>query len=215
MKEHWQTAIVALVLALCTWYVVTGREKVETWIHVPIEMIGASDDVIIHDGLVNQIEVRVRGPKELVRSLKAQEIGYPLDISGLQAGVNSIELIPSLIDISGAYEIMEMRPAHLLLTADRMITKTVPVSVKWPHEKDLNPDYMLKKMTVSPENVQLLGPESSLKLLDKVDLILEETFKELVPSHWSSNLPIVLDSPIKASPSVVRIDLSILFQNQL
>lgn len=209
MRIHWQSAALAFVLALFTWYGVTGREKVETWIPVPVEMIGAQKGVVIHEGFVNQIEVRVRGPKELVRSLKEQKLGYPLDVSELKVGQNSIELEPSRIDISKAYEIMEMRPTRLLLAVDRESAKNVPVQLVWTGEDALNGDYQLKEVKLTPAFVELVGPESVLARIEAVDVTLETSFEDVVPENWGADLPVIVDPGIEARPGLVRVELEL------
>jgi YbbR domain-containing protein len=209
MTIRWQFAALALVLAIFTWFLVTGREKVESWVPVPVEMIGAQEGLIIHEGLVNQLEVRVRGPKELVRSLKEQKLGYPLDVSSLKVGKNSIELDPAKLDISEAYEIMEIKPPRMLLTVDRMSTRNVPVHVTWTSEDKLNKDYVLKEIQVSPAFVTLTGPESLLKPIDEAGLELDQTFADRVPERWGVDLPLLFEEGVEAKPGLVHVQLSL------
>ena len=35
MWNNWQYRVLAILLALACWYVVSGQEKVETWLEVP------------------------------------------------------------------------------------------------------------------------------------------------------------------------------------
>lgn len=207
MKIRWQTASLALVLAIFTWFLVTGREKVESWIPVAVEMIGAQEGLIIHEGLVNQLDVRVRGPRELVRSLKEQKLGYPLDVSTLKVGKNAIEMDPENLDISDAYEIMEIKPPRLLLTVDRMSKKSVPVTVTWTGEESLNRDYKLVELGVTPAFVALDGPESLLEPMTEAHVVLEKTFEEEVPERWSTDLPVITPEGVEATPGLVHIEL--------
>lgn len=209
MKVHWQTAVLATFLAIFTWYLVTGREKVETWITVPVEMLGAQEGMIIHEGFVNQLEIRVRGPRELVRSLNEQKLGYPLDVSELKVGQNSIELDSSLLGLSKAYEIMEFKPSRLILALDRESTKNVPVDLVWAGEKKLNPDYKLKKVKITPALVELVGPESVLKETEAVEVTLAASFEDKVPATWSTDVPVILEPGIEAKPGLVRVELEL------
>ncbi len=207
MKIRWQTAILSLVLAVFTWYLVTGREKVESWIPVPLEMVGTQEGLIIHEGLVNQIEVRVRGPRELVRSLKEQKLGYPLDVSELKVGNNAVELDPSLLDISEAYEIMELKPALLMLAVDRVMEKRVSVRLDWQGEGELHQDYQLEEVKITPAFVQLVGPQSVLVGIEQVEVNLKDSFGGNVPETWGTDLPVSITEGVESRPGLVRVDL--------
>ncbi len=209
MKIRWQTATLALVMAIFTWYLVTGREKVESWIPVPLEMVGTQEGLIIHEGLVNQIEVRVRGPRELVRSLKEQKLGYPLDVSELKVGNVAVELDPSLLDISEAYEIMELKPAHLMLAVDRVMEKRVSVGLAWLGENKLHQDYQLEEVKITPAFVQLVGPQSVLEDMVQVKVNLKDSFGDDVPETWGTDLPVITAEGVESRPGLVRVDLKL------
>ena len=65
-----------------------------------VEMTNAPKDLTIRKGLVSKIEVRVRGPKGLVRSLDRRKWTYSLDVSRLKVGENLVDIDRERIPLS-------------------------------------------------------------------------------------------------------------------
>ncbi|WP_022661586.1 CdaR family protein [Paucidesulfovibrio longus] len=209
MTIRWQTMLVAFLLAVSTWYLVTGREKVETWIPLPVEMTNTPAGLVIQKGLVKHIEVRVRGPKGMIGTLDFKKLAYPLDVSSLKVGENLIDLDADKVPLSRAYEIVELKPDRLILTVDREAVKTVPVVVDWTGADNLHHDLQLVELRATPAFVELHGPASELKKLDEARVRMDTQFEEDSPRSWSEDLPVLLPESVKAQPGLVRVDLEI------
>ena len=209
MTVRWQYAVLALVLALFTWYLVTGREKVEVWVPMTVELINVPDGLLIQSGLVNKIEVRVRGPKGLVRSLDEKKLAYSLDAGKLKTGENLIEFKADKIPLSRAYEVVEIKPTRVILSVDRITTKTVPVKPVWSAEESLAGNYHVTSLTVAPDHVELKGPQSTLKNMEEVEAILLTGFEGEIPSEYSEEVPIFAPDEVESNPGHVKVDLQI------
>ena len=80
MWNNWQYRVLAILLALACWYVVSGQEKVETWLEVPLEFVNLPPQMEITSGLVSKLQVRIRGTSNQVRSLNVGRLAYKLDL---------------------------------------------------------------------------------------------------------------------------------------
>ena len=209
MTVRWQYAILALVLAVFTWYLVTGREKVEVWMPMTVELINVPDGLLIQEGLVNKIEIRVRGPKGLVRALDDKKLVYSLDAGKLKSGENLIEFKAEKIPLSRAYEVVEIKPSRTILSVDRMTTKTVPVNPVWSAEESLAGNYHLVSVTVQPDHVELKGPQNMLKHMDEVEAILMTGFDDDIPPEYSEEVPVFAPDEVESNPGTVRVTLEI------
>ena len=58
-------ALLSLVIATGLWYLVVGRDHVETQVELRVEYRGLPEGLIIREGMVNHISVRLRGSAEL------------------------------------------------------------------------------------------------------------------------------------------------------
>jgi hypothetical protein len=63
--------------------------------------------------MISTVEVRVRGPKGLVRSLDAKRLSYPLDVSSLKPGDNVIDIDSEKMPFSRAFEVVEIKPTQV------------------------------------------------------------------------------------------------------
>lgn len=204
MLKNWKDIAIALALAILTWYFITGREKVEAWVDMNVEMTNAPKDLTIRKGLVSKIEVRVRGPKGLVRSLDRRKWTYSLDVSRLKVGENLVDIDRERIPLSMAYEVMEIKPSRLILSVDRLTKKTVPVVAEW--RGALNPDYRLLEIKTQPELVEIHGAEKQVRQMAQARVVAQVDF-DVPPSVWSDDVPIKLTDGVEANPGQVRVTM--------
>lgn len=202
--RNWQTIILSVALAVFTWFLVTGREVVESWVDMPLVMTNPSEGLIIEDGLVDKIQIRLRGPKGLVNNLSSQNLSYPVDVSNLKIGERVVEIETSKIPLSSTYEIIEVKPNRLKLKVDRRISKKIAVEAAWAG--NLNSDYQLQEVAASPDLVILRGPETMLRKISKTRVVLNEDFPEDVPRSWAEDVALELPEEIEASPGQVRVE---------
>lgn len=209
MNVRWQHAALALVLAIFTWYLVTGRERVETWMPLSVEMVNVPQGLIVHKGLVSKVEVRLRGPRGLVRTLDEKKLVYSLDAGKLKVGENLVEFSAEKIPLSRAYEVAEIKPSRIILTVDRIVAKTVPVVVAWEDQDDLDKNYKLVEMRATPDHVELKGPESVLRKIERADARLFAAFEGEPPRDHAEQVPIAAPDEVEANPGVVRVDMTL------
>ncbi|MGL1863902.1 MAG: CdaR family protein [Pseudodesulfovibrio sp.] len=204
MTKNWQTMLLALALAIFTWFLVTGRGVVETWVEIPLVMTNPPEGVIIGDGLVDKIQVRLRGPKGLIGNLSSQKLTYPLDVSKLKIGQQVVEIEASKLGLSATYEIIEIKPNRLKLMVDRRISKKIALEPAWTGK--LNTDYKLLEVIVAPDLVEIRGPETVLRKISKAKVVMQEDFPEEVPRNWVEDVGIELPEAVESSPGQVRVE---------
>ena len=170
MWNNWQYRVLAILLALACWYVVSGQEKVETWLEVPLEFVNLPPQMEITSGLVSKLQVRIRGTSNQVRSLNVGRLAYKLDLGKINAGTNVIPLVPESMTITSAVEVVEISPTRLELVADVVVSKTVPVKLDWTGLP--GDDVQFKNATVFPDQVTVTGFASALESVDSISTAL-------------------------------------------
>jgi YbbR domain-containing protein len=204
MLKNWKDICIALALAILTWYLITGREKVEAWVDMSVEMTNAPEGLIIRKGLISRIEVRVRGPKGLVRSLDRRKWTYSLDVSRLKVGENLVDIDRERIPLSMAYEVVEVKPSRLILSVDRLAKKELPVTAEW--RGALPRDFRLLEVKTVPEMVEVRGAERLVRPMTQVRVLLQNDF-ENPPASWTDDVPIKLAEGLEANPGQVKMTL--------
>lgn len=211
MGHKRQIALVALVLAVFSWYLVTGRERVETWVDIPVEMTNPPKGLIILEGMANTLNIRLRGPKGLVRGVAADVPRYTLDLKSLEAGENVIPFKPENLALSNAIEVMEVRPARINLVVDRQAERMAEVVPQW--EGELAEDYRFLSAKARPASVRILGPESKIQEMDEVST---ETVSvsEVPPQNLTREVGLVMPEEVEADPPRVQAEFRFGFKRK-
>mgnify|MGYP006428390235 CR=1 FL=1 len=206
MKIHknWQYQLLALLLAFFTWYLISGRERVETWVQMPIELVNLPERLVIREGMVNRLEVRVRGPKSLVRALNTKDLAYTMDMSGLEQGRQTLALQQQNIPISRALRVMEIRPSRVELLVDQVKAKTVPVTIDWTAELDA--DFQFIEGETEPQRVELEGPSNLVAPLETVPT-KPVTVHGKRPRQWQSTVGLDVSPEVEVRPATVQVRL--------
>ncbi|MGM0645859.1 MAG: CdaR family protein [Thermodesulfobacteriota bacterium] len=206
MKIHknWRYQLLALLLAFFTWYLISGRERVETWVQMPIELVNLPEDLVIREGMVNRLEVRVRGPKSLVRALNTKDLAYTMDMSGLEQGRQTLALQQQNIPISRALQVMEIRPSRVELLVDQLMAKTVPVNIDWSAE--LDSDFQFIEGETEPQRVELEGPSTLVEPLQAVST-KPVTVHGKRPRQWQSTVGLEVSPEVEVRPATVQVRL--------
>lgn len=204
IKIHWPSALLSVLLALTVWFTIAGRERVETWVNVRLELKDAPSGYVILNAntLPGSVEVRLRGPSGLIRNLTGQNIPMLLSLSSLEQGHNLIPLSGDDIPISGAFDIMEIRPSAIELNVDLQIEKDVELRARSAHTL---PSGITKVELIPPqETIKLKGPQTVLEKINKVEALVS---LPAIIHQKELNLPAYISLPqgVEAIPSNITI----------
>lgn len=166
ISQRWQYAFLSFFIAIALWYSVTGRERVDMWIDLRVEILGMPQDMVVSEGFPDKISVRVSGPQGLVRNLSEQEYAYPLDLSGIKSGINNIDIEASQMPFTTAFSVVEIMPPRLSLQADSVVSKEIPLSIK--KIAKLPKDMHIEDVTLSQKTVIVRGAEERLAALKSI-----------------------------------------------
>lgn len=202
MRIKWGELLIAFLIAFGFWYVVTGSEKLESHIDVRVDYRGVPTDLIVRDGMVNKVTVRVRASAGMLRSMYEREYMLSLNLSTIAKGENIISVPVNQIPFLGGVEVIETIPSNLKLLVDSIETKRVPLYLELVDE--LFPNY-LAKVKMFPEEVSLKGPSEVLKGVSRVtvDLVLTGDPVEGVHNYTRS---VAVPDGVEATPSVVTLE---------
>lgn len=168
MKDNWQYRLLALFMALICWYVVSGQEKVETWLEVPLDFVNLPQRIKIVSG-AGKVQARIRGTSSQIRAINMNRLAYKVDLADIRPGENIIPLLPENMSIVSAVDVVEISPSRLELVADTIVSRNFPVHLDWeglPAE-----DMRFRNATLSPEQVTVTGFAHSLDGLKHISTV--------------------------------------------
>jgi hypothetical protein len=201
--NNWQYRFLALALAFFAWYLVSGREKVEIWVDVPLEIINLPPNYLITKGMLNKIQVRIRGTKALLERVEEKKISYTLDLSNVRKGSNVLVLNPKNIAFPRPLEVVEVIPSRLELMVDELVIKEVPVTVKW--QSQISRYFELISVRTEPESITIKGPSTLVEKIKEIKTKVVE-IKEHVPLTWVGKIGLDLLPEIEAEVGEVQVE---------
>lgn len=202
------SALVSVLVATAMWYTVSVRDRIEAQFEVSIDYTGIPKGLIVTDGLINKVVVRMRGPETLLRSLNTQHLNQQIDLSLIKKGVTIVPLTTErLAGYYRAFEVLDVQPPRLVVKADNVVEKAVAVQpvMSSPLKSGA---LTVEKVTVTPPMVTLWGPESVVSEIPNLRLpvVLDP---KAAGTTVTQNLP--LDSPglVSVTPKSVRVTYTI------
>ncbi|MEG2173606.1 MAG: CdaR family protein [Desulfovibrionaceae bacterium] len=207
-RTHWLLLILAFLSALAMWYSVTISDRLDAQVDIRLDYKGIPENLIVMDGLLSKVTVRIRGPQTLVRSINPQDISQIINLARIKKGTNVIPLVPEKLDSNiRAFEVVEVVPPRLTLEVDALVERVLPVK---PVLKSLLTGSALTVggMTVIPSNVSVRGPESMVGAMRNVNLNIPLDPNAIAGIH-SQMFALDLPSLVTATPGAVKVEYTI------
>lgn len=199
-------AAVAFCMAVTLWYTVTVRDKVESWVDVQVVFKGAPENLIISDGLINKIAVRVRVARGLSRGLTGRDAAVVVDLSSITKGSNAIAVTREMLPFNSAYEVMEVSPSRILVEADTLASRELALET-W-FEGKLAPDLYVKSASLSPRQVLIQGGEKRVSAVSRLRIPVMLNAGMVIGTS-SQTVAVPAPANVMVTPPQVTVDLEI------
>ncbi len=205
-ESHWQTVkyiLLSLLLAVGLWYVVIGSAQVEAQLDLRVDYRGLPEGLVVRDGMVNHVSLRLRGPGELLRGLHSRDLSYTVDLSGVKKGANVLPLnVDSLTDLK-SYEVMDVSPSRLVLEVDALAERVLPLEVNITPLPDEAP-LRLTNVLLEPSFVTVKGPESQIKPLEYLSVSFDPN-QDMNEGTRAANVAIAGPEQVDITPPVTTL----------
>ena len=211
MKLRWRELLIAFLLAVGIWYVVTGSEKVESQIDVRTDYRGLPQGLIIRSGTISKVSVRVRASIGMLHSVSGRDFACFVDLSAVKKGDNILPISNNQIMLPGGMEVMDVTPSRIYLDVDTLESKTVPLLVAI--QGDPPGDYALEARA-EPAEVKISGASSQVAGISQLAVPVSVE-QPLVPGTTESKRLIPLPDGVDATPHEVRVVLHVGIRRKL
>lgn len=148
-------------IAVLLWMTVSGEETVERGLRVPLELQQFPAGLEIQGESPSTVDVRVRGTSGALSRVAAGDIVAVLDLHAARAGNRLFAVTPEQVRVPFGVEVVQVMPSTVALAFESSVTREVPVVASI--EGMPAPGYVVGKVTVTPERVEIVGPEGAVK----------------------------------------------------
>lgn len=175
---------------------------------VPLEYRGLSPNVEISGDIEQTVSLRVRGPRDLVRSLMPSQLSIVADLTDKEPGERVVQL--HTYDVSlpdNSIRVVQVEPASIRLVLEPKQKKRVVVEAQFMGQ--LADGLEIYRVSADPPEIDLEGPQSQL---NKVGRLLTETVN-LSGRSADFQATVDVETPHRSlrvlTPSPVRLSIQI------
>jgi YbbR domain-containing protein len=160
--------IAALLASTALWMAINGSEpNADRYLRLGVSPFGLSKRLAIANRLTGTVEVQIRGPRSILRTIDEEAYRVPLDLRGLRVGAASVKLPTDLLSFPRRVKVIRITPARVDLRIERLTKRSLPVkAVLVPGERN---GYTISDLTVNPAQVEVSGPAGRIAQLQSVE----------------------------------------------
>jgi hypothetical protein len=196
--RHWKRKInykdlllklISLALGILVWFLAVGTDQIDVSMDIPIEVLNLPKNLVIYNQYQKEISVTLRGPRGIIQELRNRPPSLSLDLS--EATSDTIVLNTETLSFSlpSGISILRMQPASITLSIDKLLERQISVTAVT--EGDVAQGYILKKVSLNPDEILVSGPAS----LVTQEQALKTYVINLSGLNHSTTLPVHLDLP--------------------
>lgn len=164
LRNNWQLKILALFFSVMLWIIVVGVEKAEITVKVPVEVFGQGKNLVVDGEVASELDVRLYGPRTLVRGVAERRPVKQVNLTGLGAGEHSFMLGSQDLSLPPWVSVLRISPSEIRLRLVKRFSRQVRVS---PVIKGRPADgFELEAVVFDPPMVTVSGLEKDLATLD-------------------------------------------------
>jgi len=169
LTENMLLKLISLGFAIVLWmYVSLDQAESEVPKRVSVEIANVPSDLIRTSDLPSELEIKISGPRTVIRGIRESNLRYVLDLNGTSPGSRIFRIYtPKIEGIPEGARVVEVSPSQIQLTLSNRRNKTVRVN---PITRGKPAEGMTVINLLSlPESVEVTGAEEEVVLLKAVD----------------------------------------------
>lgn len=169
LARHKGLKLLSLFLAVALWLAVGGEERTETTLNLNLELVNLSTNLMITSEMPANLQVRVTGPRSIIRSISQSRLVHTVDLAGVKAGNHAVPLGPSTFSFPRGVIVTRVQPNPLTLNLATTITRTLAIK---PSLNGSPPEgFEVKSVKIRPDHVTVKGVGSQLENLKNISTL--------------------------------------------
>ncbi len=163
--------LLALSLAILLFIVSRQPTSDVKLFNVPLEYRGLNASIEISGDVEQTVSLRVRGPRDLVRSLTPSQLSVVADLTSKEPGERVVQLHASDVSLpDSSIRVVQIEPASIRLVLEPKLRKRVAVEAQFMGQPA--DGFEVYRVSADPLNVEIEGPQSQL---NKIEHLLTES----------------------------------------
>lgn len=168
VRKNFAAKLLAIGLSCLLWYTLVGQQWSETFMTGTLEYVNIPEGLDIVSNPPSGVEVRVRGPRGSISTLRAGQIRVVVNLKNAKVGKNTFLVTEKDVALPFGLEATSIEPQTLSISFDRIITRRFAVfpARTGTLPKGLRLDYM----GIEPNTIELRGPLSEIERIQRVTI---------------------------------------------
>lgn len=162
----WKVA--ALFASTALWIGIYGSDpNADRYLRLQVSPFGLSPDLVVANEMGRTVEVQIRGPRSILRTIDEEAHRVALDLSGAPGGRMSIKIVPEMLNLPRRTRVLRIEPPRIDVRLEPLVRKTVPVRALLVPER--RNGYRIANLEVAPASIEVAGPASRVERLRVVE----------------------------------------------
>lgn len=128
---------------------------------IPIEFRGPGSTMDVSVESQQLISVRLRGPRDIVRSLTPNQLAVVANLNSRDPGERTIQFRPDDVLRPDNIQVLQIEPASIRIRIDQMVGRIVPIKPGWVDQPPAG--YEVYNWSISPSEVEIEGPQQQIR----------------------------------------------------
>jgi len=167
IKDNWGLKLLSLAVAILLWLATVGEPESATVIAVPVQYRNIPANLEVSSEMRDSAYVEVRGPSGRLSGAHLANSVVVVDLSSQRRpGERTYSIQADNVRLPAGVQFLRAVPAQIRIRLEYQVSREVPVVVRYagPAPEGLR----IAKQDVSPQLVRILGPESRVNAIDRV-----------------------------------------------
>ncbi len=200
---NWKYLLTAFITALILWYTFNAKEQVERVMDVRLDYKGLPSNLIVTEGQLNKINVRIRGSVEMLRAFSGRDLSYTINLSGVTPGINTIPLSSIRFSELRAYQILDIVPPRMVLNVDKIKEVKLPVTLQL-RPSLFSDSIHMEEVHITPSHVIVRGPSS---VINSTNTVIAEISANIDDDGRTirDDIPLIAPQSVEPIPHIVNV----------
>lgn len=165
LTENLGLKLLSVVVAVLLWLALVGEPNTTSAIVVPVQYHNIPKDLEVSSDLISSAYVEVRGSRGRLSSLGNAVVVIDLAKQN-QPGERTFSILGNNVNLPPGVEFLRAIPSQIRMRLEPRVTREVPVLVRYG--SSIPEGLHIARQEVHPDTVRIVGPESSVQLIDRV-----------------------------------------------